>query len=257
MDTASHPAQRGTERYRRRVKRVGRRTLGRGVTGEEERRRGGGAGDYKRRKIYNPRMKFIRTSHLPLSTLRKLQRASSYSFLSFSLSLSSIYASLVPRPIDTTLPLSLSLSLSFCALLSDNRKGRGADGANKRYPAPFVIELLVLPLDVLLKTTTSREMENRRGCTDTDRITSTVMKHRSRGFRKWVREEDGYAVKAHYCSSCLITIPFPLEIAAWRKGDRADLAVEQSVPTHPSSIRPFSCLAMDGWRRYHSRGASR
>lgn len=87
MDTASHPAQRGTERYRRRVKRVGRRTLGRGVTGEEERRRGGGAGDYKRRKIYNPRMKFIRTSHLPLSTLRKLQRASSYSFLSFSFSL--------------------------------------------------------------------------------------------------------------------------------------------------------------------------
>lgn len=87
MDTASHPAQRGTERYRRRVKRVGRRTLGRGVTGKEERRRGGGAGDYKRRKIYNPRMKFIRTSHLPLSTLRKLQRASSYSFLSFSFSL--------------------------------------------------------------------------------------------------------------------------------------------------------------------------
>lgn len=80
------------------------------------------------------------------------------------------------------------------------------------------------------------------------------MKHRSRGFRKWVREEDGYAVKAHYCSSCLITIPFPLEIAAWRKGDRVDLAVEQSVPTHPSSIHPFSCLAMDGWRRYHSRG---
>lgn len=82
------------------------------------------------------------------------------------------------------------------------------------------------------------------------------MKHRSRGFRKWVREEDGYAVKAHYSSSCLITIPFPLEIAAWRKGDRVDLAVQQSVPTHPSSIRPFSCLAMDGWRRYHFRGGT-
>lgn len=202
-------------------------------------------------------MKFIRTSHLPLSTLRKLQRASSYSFLSFSLSLFYLRVSRSSSHRYNPSSFFLSLSLSFCALLSDNRKGRGADGANKRYPAPFVIELLVLPLDVLLKTTTSREMENRRGCTDTDRITSTVMKHRSRGFRKWVREEDGYAVKAHYCSSCLITIPFPLEIAAWRKGDRADLAVEQSVPTHPSSIRPFSCLAMDGWRRYHSRGVSR
>lgn len=116
MDTASHPAQRGTERYRRRVKRVGRRTLGRGVTGEEERRRGGGAGDYKRRKIYNPRMKFIRTSHLPLSTLRKLQRASSYSFLSFSLSL--FYLRVSRSSSHRYNPSSFFLSLSYSARYS-------------------------------------------------------------------------------------------------------------------------------------------
>lgn len=133
MDTRVSPLERGEERN-------GEKTESEELEGTESHRGGGrkrggggGAGDYKRRKIYNPRMKFIRTSHLPLSTLRRLQRASSYSFLSLSLSFSSIYASLVPRPIDTTLPLFLSL---LRALLSDNRKGRGADSANKRYPAP-------------------------------------------------------------------------------------------------------------------------
>lgn len=125
MDTASHPAQRGTERYRRRVKRVGRRTLGRGVTGEEERRRGGGAGDYKRRKIYNPRMKFIRTSHLPLSTLRKLQRASSYSFLSFSLSLFYLRVSRSSSHRYNPSSFSLSLSLVLRTTLWQPERTRG------------------------------------------------------------------------------------------------------------------------------------
>lgn len=50
-------------------------------------------------------------------------------------------------------------------------------------------------------------------------------------------------------SSCLITIPFPLETAAWRKGDRADLAVGQSVPIHPSSHHSSPFLFGDGWMK--------
>ena len=168
-------------------------------------------------------MKFIRTSHLPLSTLRKLQRASSYSFLSFSFSL-------------------LSFLSLFCAL-SDNRKGRGADGANKRYPAPFVIELLLLPLDVLLKNHHHRPGEGKIEGVAGIRIVSRSMEHRSRGFtgNGYEKKMDMRLKRATAPSSRLITIPFPLEIAARRKGDRADLAVEQSVPTNPSqySSSPF------------------
>lgn len=233
MDTRVSPlARREEQRYR--VKRVGRRTLGRGVTGE-----GGGAGDYKRRKIYNPRMKFIRTSHLPLSTLRKLQRASSYSFLSFSLSLSSIF----------------SLSVLRALWQPERTRGRWCEQE----------------ISCTVRNRTSRSPTRRpfkkppppagRGKTEGVagmRIVSRSMEHRSRGFtgNGYEKKMDMRLKRATAPSSRLITIPFPLEIAARRKGDRADLAVEQSVPTNPwqHSSSPFFVWR---WRRYHSPDASR
>lgn len=123
VDTfASHPLQlreREGEYTVEELERTTERVQGRG---EQRRRRW----DYKRRKIYNPRMKFIRTSHLPLSTLRRLQRASLFA-LSFSLTTSPV------------LVLSIQPFLSFSYTLLVNSltagKDKGSDGANKRYPA--------------------------------------------------------------------------------------------------------------------------
>lgn len=112
---ASRPSsaeRRGTERRPRVKSWKEQRVTGGG--GKRKRGGGGGAGDYKRRKIYNPRMKFIRTSHLPLSTLRRLQRASSYSFLSLSLFL--FYLRVSRSSSYRHNPSSLSLSAQSAAL---------------------------------------------------------------------------------------------------------------------------------------------
>lgn len=234
MDTRVSPlARREEQRYR--VKRVGRRTLGRGVTRGEQ---GIIKGERFTTLVWNSYA--LRTYHCLRSESFK-------------------------EPLLTRSSLSLSLSLLsflslFCALLSDNRKGRGADGANKRYPAPFVIELLVLPLDVLLKNHHHRPGEGKpkglRGYGSYHGAWS--MEYRSRGFtgNGYEKKMDMRLKRATAPSSRLITIPFPLEIAARRKGDRADLAVEQSVPTNPwqHSSSPFFVWR---WRRYHSPDASR
>lgn len=121
---ASRPSsaeRRGTERRPRVKSWKEQRVTGGG--GKRKRGGGGGAGDYKRRKIYNPRMKFIRTSHLPLSTLRRLQRASSYSFLSLSLFL--FYLRVSRSSSYRHNPSSLSLSAQSAALWQPERtRGR-------------------------------------------------------------------------------------------------------------------------------------
>lgn len=94
-------------------------------------------------------MKFIRTSHLPLSTLRRLQRASLFQPVR-SLFLANDVAR--PRPIDTTLPLFL---VHATRELSDSRKGQGVRWCEQEISCTVVIELLVLLLDVPLKTITS------------------------------------------------------------------------------------------------------
>lgn len=185
-------------------------------------------------------MKFIRTSHLPLSTLRKLQRASSYSFLSFSLSLSSIF----------------SLSVLRALWQPERTRGRWCEQE----------------ISCTVRNRTSRSPTRRpfkkpppppagRGKTEGVagiRIVSRSMEHRSSGFtgNGYEKKMDMRLKRATAPSLRLITIPFPLEIAAWRKGHRADLAVEQSVPTNPwqHSSSPFFVWR---WRRYHSPDASR
>lgn len=177
-------------------------------------------------------MKFIRTSHLPLSTLRKLQRASSYSFLSFSLSLSSIF----------------SLSVLRALWQPERTRGRWCEQEisctvrNRTSPSPTRRPFKKPPPPAGRGKT-----EGVAGI----RIVSRSMEHgvsQQRIHRKWVREEDGYAVKARYCAE-LAPNNHPLSAgnrgSAQRRSRGFSRRTKCTDQPLAAFVVPLFCLAME------------